>query len=82
MKKKQTFFIKKIPSKDICLEILSFAFFKEEVERLLRILSKQSREYYGQNEDMIDEMKSMIKYDFNLYEGTILDKRNIKTLDL
>ena len=45
--KKQSFFIKKLPSVDLCLQILSFAFFKEEVERLLRLLSKAAREYYG-----------------------------------
>jgi hypothetical protein len=74
--KKQAFPIKKIPSKECILEILSFAFYKEEVERLLRMLSKQSREYYAENLEMIDSMKSMISYDFCI-PYSLLDMRNL-----
>lgn len=60
MKTKRQFFIKTIPSKDCCFEILSFAFFKEEVERLLRMLCREARTYLSSNQDMIEVMKSMI----------------------
>lgn len=57
------------------MEILSYAFYKEEIERMLRILSKQAKEYLDQNAHFIDSMKSMIEYDFKVESA--MDKINL-----
>lgn len=47
----------------------------------MKLLSKAARQYLLQNQDMIEQMKSMIEYDFNLSQNEI-DLRNLANLDL
>lgn len=42
---KQAFFIKCLPSKDCCLLVLSYGFYKEDVQSLMKLLSRQAQIY-------------------------------------
>lgn len=46
---KKAYFIKKIPCQDCCFEILSFSYHREDVEIIMRLLSKEARNYLNQN---------------------------------
>lgn len=37
---KKAYFIKTLPSQDCCFEILSFSFHREDVETMMKLLSK------------------------------------------
>jgi hypothetical protein len=61
-KKGSSFFIKRIASKKCCFLILGFAYYKEEVETLLTLLSKSSRNYLTKNMGDIEGLRSLIDF--------------------
>lgn len=77
---KQAFFIKKLPSKECCQEILGLAFYREEVSSLMKLLSKQSITFAEQNTDFILRMRSKISYSFSIPSQLTL--HSLKTLNL
>jgi len=77
-KKGTSFFIKRIASMKCCFLILGFAYYKEEVETLLTLLSKSSRNYLAKNKGDIEGLRSLI--DFKLTYPQ--DFMQLQTLDL
>jgi uncharacterized circularly permuted ATP-grasp superfamily protein len=74
------FFIKSLASKKCCFMILGYAYHKEEVENLLKLLSKAARNYYQQNAQDIDGLKSII--DHTLSYPLDFNNQQIKRLNL
>jgi hypothetical protein len=46
---KKVFFIKKLASQECCFKILSYAFNRENVETLMKMLSKEAQNYLEHN---------------------------------
>ena len=60
--------------------IFAYAFYREDIESLMKALSKQARMYFDQNKDMIGRMKSLINYEFRV--NSQIDLMCLQKLDL
>jgi len=72
---KKVFFIKKLASQECCFKILSYAFSRESVETLMKMLSKEAQNYLSHNYNSISVMKSQFSYKFEI--DSSLGMRNL-----